>query len=92
MKLKPFKELLSLSKEALDAALAPMRARQVKAQAELEMAKLDERIVSIEAETQELCAQKTIDFPKLLAKLDEAALIERRQKQYKKVLAELFPE
>lgn len=92
MKLKPFAELLGMTKEKVAQALAPMRARKVKAKAELEMAKLDERIVSIEAELQEECAKEDINFETLMKKLDEAALIERRQKQYKKVLAELFPE
>jgi hypothetical protein len=92
MKLKPFSELVGKTKEVVDAALAPMRARQVKAQAELEMAKLDEKAITLEAEIQELCATKTIDFDKLLNKLDEVALIERRTKQYKRVLSELFPE
>ncbi len=36
MTLKPFKEMLALTKEGIDAALAPLRARQVKGQAELE--------------------------------------------------------
>jgi hypothetical protein len=52
MKLKPYKELVALSKEKLDAALAPVRARQVKGQAELEMAKIDEQLISSEAAIQ----------------------------------------
>jgi len=92
MKLRPFKEIISLSQEKLDAALAPMRARQVKAQAELEMAKIDESLISTEARVQELCAHKSIDFAALLRLMDEAALAERRKKQYSQILAELFPE
>jgi hypothetical protein len=41
MKLKPFAEIIALSKEKLAESLAPIRARKVKSQAELEMAKLD---------------------------------------------------
>ena len=92
MKLKPFKELISLSKEKLDEALAPMRARQVKAQAELEQAKLDEQLISTESRIQEACAQKTIDFAYLLRLMDEYALAERRKKQYTKIVNELLPE
>lgn len=92
MKLKPFKDILALSKEKIEETLAPMRARQVKAQAELEMAKIDEKLVTLEATVQEFCSQKTINFDKLLDKLDESALLERRQKQFKKILSELFPE
>lgn len=91
MKLKPFKELIALSKEKLDEAMAPIRARQVKSQAELEMAKLDAEILTLESEIQEMCAQKEIKFPALLDKLDKAALLERRKKQYENVLKQLFP-
>lgn len=92
MKLKPFREVIAMSKEKLDEALAPIRAKQVKMQAELKMAELDEQVVSLEAQTQELCAQKQIDFERLLGLMDKADLIERRRKQYRKVLEELFPE
>lgn len=91
MKLKPFQEILKMSKEKLDAAMAPIRAHKVKTQAQLEMAKLDEQLVTLEAEIQEKCALKEIDFPALIKKLDEAAIIERRKKQYAKIVSELFP-
>lgn len=91
MKLKPFKEIIAMSKEKLSEALAPIRARKVKSQAELEMAKLDDELVRLEADITESCAKEDIDFPKLLDKLDKVALLERRKKQYQKVLSELFP-
>lgn len=92
MKLRPFKELIGLSKEKLDEAMAPIRARQVKAKAELEMSKLDSDLLAKETEIQEMCAEKDINLSKLLDKLDEIALLERRKKQYSKVLEQLFPE
>ena len=92
MKLKPFKEILAMTKEKVDEALAPMRARKVKAQAELETAKLDERLAVLESEIQELCANKEINFEKLISKLNEHAIAERRKKQYGKIIKELFPE
>ena len=91
MKLKPFKEILKMSKEKLDSAMAPIRARQVQMKAELEMAKLEEKLVSLEARTQELCTSKEIDFDSLIKVLDDHALTERRRDQYKKIVAELFP-
>jgi len=91
MKLKPFKELIGLSKEKLDEAMAPIRARQVKAKAELEMSKLDSELLTMETEVQESCSQKDINLPQLLDKLDKIALLERRKKQYGKVLEQLFP-
>jgi spermidine synthase len=92
MKLKPFKDLIAMSKEKLDEALAPIRARQVKTQAELKLAEIDEKIVTKETEVQELCTGKSIDFEKLLKTLDDIAILERRKKQYDKVLSELFPD
>lgn len=91
MKLKPFAEIIALSKEKLAESLAPIRARKVKSQAELEMAKLDDELVRLEADVQEMCAKEDISFPNLLDKLDKVALLERRKAQYERVLSELFP-
>lgn len=92
MQLKPFKELIGLSGEKLAAAMAPIRAKQVKSKAALEMAKLEADILNKETEVQEAFTSKDVDFPALLDKLDSIALLERRQKQYDKVLKQLFPE
>lgn len=91
MNLRPFKDLISMSKEKLNEAMAPIRARQVKSKAELEMSKLEADILTKETAIQEMCAEKDIDLPKLIDKLDEVALLERRIAQYKKVLEQLFP-
>lgn len=91
MKLKPFAQLIALSKEKLDEAMAPIRARHVKSKAEMEMAQLDADLLTKETEVQEMCCHKDIDFRGLLSKLDDIALLERRKKQYQKVLSELFP-
>lgn len=91
MKLKPFKEILKMSKEKLDEAMAPVRAHKVKTQAQLEMAKIDEKLVTLEAEIQEMCTQREINFDGLIKKLDESALMERRKKQYDRIVRELFP-
>jgi hypothetical protein len=91
MKLKPYKDLISLSKEKLAEALAPIRARKVRSQAELEMAKLDDELIRLESDIQDVFTKEDIKFPDLLDKLDKVALLERRKTQYQKVLAELFP-
>lgn len=91
MKLRPFKELIAMSKEKLDAAMAPIRARQVQSKAELEMAKLEADILTKETQVQEMCTEKDIDLPKLLDRLDEIALLDRRKGQYEKVIKQLFP-
>ncbi len=91
MKLKPFMEIVGLSKEKLDEAMAPIRARQVRAKAECEKAKLDADILTKETSVHEICAQKDLDFGKLFERLDEIALLERRREQYDEVLEQLFP-
>lgn len=92
MQLKPFKELIALSKEKLDEAMAPIRARQVQFRADLEMAKLDADILTKETLVQEMCTHKDIDLTLLLNRLDEIALLERRREQYVEVIGQLFPE
>lgn len=91
MKLKPFRDLIKMSKEKLDEAMAPVRAHKVKTQAQLKQAEIDEQIVTLETEIQEMCCQKDIAFDTLISKLDRVAILERRQNQYGKILKELFP-
>lgn len=92
MKLKPYKEILKMAKEAIDDTLAPVRAMKAKKQAELEVAKMDAKIATQEAKIQEICTSKEIDFDKLITAQDELALMERRKKQFGKIIEELFPE
>lgn len=90
-KVKPFKEIIALSKEKLDEALAPIRARSAKAKADLEVAKLDEKLVSLETDIHKLCAEKELDFNRISDKMDEYDLSERRRKQITQLVGELFP-
>jgi len=55
------------------------------------MAKLDEKMATIEAKVHELCCEKDINFDSIINKQDEYALAERRKKQFAKVISELFP-
>jgi len=92
VKLKPYKEILKMAKEMVDEALAPVRAMRAKKQAELEVAKMDEKIATHEAKIQEICVEKDINFDKLISAQDELALMERRKKQFARIIEELFPE
>ena len=92
MKLKPYKEILKMAKEAIDETLAPVRAMRAKKQAELEVAKMDKKIATHEAKIQEICVEKDINFDKLISAQDELALMERRKKQFARIIEELFPE
>jgi len=91
-KVKSFREVLTLSKEKLDEALAPIRARSAKAKADLVSAKLEEQMVTLEREIHEACAAKDLDFDAIISKIDRYELTERKNKQVKALISDLFPE
>jgi len=90
MKLTPYAELIKMGKEAINEALAPVRANSAKKKAELEVAKLEERTATLESELNGLCAEKELNFNRIIDKLDEIDLTERRRKQMNKILSEMF--
>jgi hypothetical protein len=90
MKLPSYKSVLKLGKEKMQEALAPIRATQGKMQAQLEIAKLDERIATAEAKIHEICSEHPLNFDKLIEAQDEHALMERRKAQLAKIITELF--
>lgn len=92
MKLKPYKEILKMAQKQIDATLAPVRANRAKKQAELEIAKMEEKLASKEAQIIELCSEKEINFDRIIDAQDEYALMERRKKQFEKIIDEMFPE
>ena len=90
MKLKPYAEALKMAKEKINEALAPVRARTAEKQAELEIAKLNEKLATLEGEIHEACTTYPIDFGNLIGKLDAFALTERKKAQFEKIIKELF--
>lgn len=90
-KVKSFREVLTMSKEALDETLAPIRARSAKAKADLYSSKLEETMVGLEREITELCTSKELDFDKVISKIDQYELAERKVKQVNALIADLFP-
>ena len=46
-KVKPYKDLIAMTKEKLDEALAPIRASSAKAKATLEVAKIEEKLLEL---------------------------------------------
>lgn len=90
-KLTPYREILKMSKDAINGVLAFARANSAKRKAEHEMAKIDERIATIEMEIQTICAEKDLDFDKIIRKLDDIDLQIRRRAQFQKIVDELFP-
>lgn len=91
-KLPSFAELLKMSQQQIDEALAPIRARSAKARATLAMAELDEQILKLESEIQKMALDKEIDFNKMADKLDDIAMLELRKERFTDILASLFPE
>lgn len=91
MKLIPMKEMLAMTKDAVNVALAPVRAAKIKAKAELAKAKLAEEIIDLDTKIQELCTSKEIDFDKLADMIDEVELREHRQVRFDEILKQLFP-
>lgn len=92
MKLKSYKEYLKMGKEEIEHTLAPMRANKAKKQAELEIAKMEEKIASAEQKINELCTKQELDFNAIISAQDELCLMERRKKQLEKIIEDMFPE
>jgi DNA-binding transcriptional MerR regulator len=90
--LKPFKDLIALSKEKIDEALAPLRASTAKAKATLKMAEIDEKIATLGQKVQELATAKDIDFDAIADKIDEIGLLELRKTRFAEITGQLFPE
>ena len=90
-KVKSYQEVLALTKEKLDEALAPIRARSAKAKAELEIAKQQEKLIALETDVHKLCAEKDLNFNSIADKVDAYELAERRLKQIESLVLELFP-
>ena len=88
-KVKPFAEVIKLSKEALDDVLAPIRARSAKAKADMVSAKLEEEMVTLERQIHEACAFKDLDFDSIIGQINRYELAERKHKQIGKLIAAL---
>jgi len=91
-KLLSFREALKKTKAQIDELLIPVRVKQAKLAGETELAKLEEKMLQCDVAMQELCVASPINYDKIIEKLDEIAMLERRQKQFKKVMDELFME
>lgn len=92
MLLKNYKDLIAMGKEKLNEALAVPRAWEQRKRAELEIAKIDSELAVKQQQIQEIAAGYPINFDRLIDSIDELALLERRQEQFKKIVAEMFPD
>ncbi len=92
MALLKYKDILTLAKEKISEAMAPLRAREMRKKAELEACKLDSTIAEKEQKIQEYAAEYPINFDKLIDAIDELELTSRRKEQFEKIIAEMFAE
>lgn len=92
MKLTPYKELLKMGEKTIKDALAGPRANKAKKKAELEMATLQERLASAQADLQEVCSAEDIDFARVTEQLDDIAITQRKIGQYETIIEQMFPE
>lgn len=90
--LMKYKDVISLAKDKIKETMAPLRAREMKKKAELEVCKLDSEIIEKEQKIQEYAAEYPIDFDKMLDAIDELDLVKRRQEQFGKIITEMFDE
>lgn len=92
MALIKYKELLVFAKDKVKEVMAPLRAREMRMKAELEIAKLESTIAEKEQKIQEYASEYPINFDKLIDALDDLALTERRKEQFGKIVNEMFSE
>lgn len=90
MKLMTYSKILTMTKEGIDKALAPIRAKQAKTQCELAMSKIEEEMLSKEARVHELCAVHPLNVDAVINALDDVAILERRHGKVKVLMADLF--
>lgn len=91
MKLKPYVEAITSTKEAKDASLAPARAEETKKSLELEVAQLDVKILQIEGRIATAASEYPFPLSSTLQSLNELALAERSKKQIVDLIGQLFP-
>ena len=89
--IKPFKELVAMTKEKLDEAMVPLRVRAARAKADGEIVKLEEKLLGLETKINEACAKKELDFNVIGDLMDDYDIAERRLSQIKDLVAALFP-
>ena len=92
MALLKYKDVLILCKDKIKEAMAPLRAREMKKKAELEVCKIESQIAEGEQKIQELASEYPIDFHKMIDAIDELDLIKRRKDQFNSIIAEMFSE
>ena len=92
MSLIKYKDFLTLCKEKMAEAVAPLRVREMRKKAELELCKLESSIAEKEQSIHELGSSYPVYFDALIDAIDELDLTIRRKEQFEKIISEMFPE
>ena len=90
MALMKYRKILTLAKEKVTEAMAPLRAREMRKKAELEACKLDSTIAEKEQKIQEYASEYPINFDRLIDAIDDLELTNRRKEQFDKIINEMF--
>lgn len=88
--LPKYQDIIKMSQELKDAALAPIRAKQAQVRFDAAIAGLQEELINAEAKINELAAKHPLDVDKLVDAVDTRALIERRIKATTEVYDQMF--
>lgn len=89
--LKPLDQLLTMTQQGVEDAMAPLRVIKARSQATVMIAELDEEIIRANTEIQELALRKDIDINRMADKIDELELLELRKTRISDIIAQLFP-
>lgn len=92
MKLMKYKDILAMTKEKINEAMAPLRAREMRKQGELELCKLETEIVEKEAAIRELSKDYPLNFSRLIDRIDDLELLTLRKERFEEILKEMFAE
>lgn len=92
MKLMKYSDVLTLAKDKLKEVMAPIRAREMRIKAELEVARIEGQIAEKEQVIQDAVSKYPLEFDTVLESLDELDLLKRRRDQFNSLITDLFGE
>lgn len=85
-----YAQMIKLGKEKAAEFLAPLRAKEMKKEAELIICKIESDLASMEQCIEEECSKYPIDFDKVVDAIDEMKLTVMRKETLEKIVADRF--
>jgi len=83
-------DIIKLGEDALKAIKLPFQLKKEKKQLESWILNYEEKVATLEAEISDVKAEEKLDVDKILNKVDDLQLAERRLKQGEDLMKELF--